>query len=132
MLGIILTAVLLVGPVEASISRVVDGDTYQVQARTWLDTQVTTFIRLKGIDTPERDARAKCPKEAELASKASTFVKDILKVDTLIYISNIEYDKYGGRVLADVRVGDQDLAKLLIDQGYARSYDGKKKESWCK
>ncbi len=132
MTSLILAAALILGPVEAEVIRVLDGDTYQVKANTWLDTTVTTMVRLKGVDTPESGARAQCDRERELASKALDFVELKLPPGTKIKISNIEYDKYGGRVVANVLVGSEDLTNILINLNYAYPYKGGKKISWCK
>ena len=54
------------GPVHASVMRVVDGDTLEVEAPIWPQQWVRTFIRVGGIDAPEiRSHLAEC--EAELA-----------------------------------------------------------------
>jgi hypothetical protein len=42
-----------------------------------------------------------------------------------------EWDKYGGRILGDILVNEKPLSTLLIDNGFARKYNGEKKGSWC-
>jgi hypothetical protein len=43
------------GPVNAELLRVIDGDTIEVRARIWLGLDLTTRVRLSGIDAPELD-----------------------------------------------------------------------------
>ena len=47
-------------------------------------------------------------------------------------ITNYHYGKYGGRIVADVQIGDIDLAAFLISNKLAVQYDGgKKTKDWC-
>lgn len=135
MTGLLLAA-MLAGPIPCDVRRVLDGDTVEVQCSAWIGVAVTTLVRVRGIDTPEKAPRAKCPAEAALAIKASTFTKDALPPGTCIRVSAIENDKYGGRVVATVIYDAPlqrgvSLADGLIDAGLARSYDGGTKSSWC-
>ena len=50
----------------------------------------------------------------------------------LITFSELKWDKYGGRVLSDVKINNKSLAKDLINNGLGREYHGEKKQSWCK
>jgi len=127
-------AVLLTGPVPCDIARVLDGDTVQVVCRVWLGSNVTTLVRVRGIDTPEK--KGKCPAESALAIKASKFTTDALPPGTLVRLARVDNDKYGGRVVADVFYDSPlrrgvSLADELIAAGLAREYDGGTKSSWC-
>lgn len=117
--------------ITATVLKVVDGDTIKVSAHIWLGVDVETMIRIKGIDTPE--LRGKCPFEKELAKKAKNFVKEKLAPDSIVYLKSVEYDKYGGRVVAKVAdENKKDIGKELIKNGLARPYSGKKaKSNWC-
>jgi endonuclease YncB( thermonuclease family) len=131
-----LLAAVLSGPVGCDVTRVLDGDTFEAKCATWLGTEIKTLVRVRGIDTPEKAPRAKCPAEAALAVKATKLTKDALPPGTRVYISKIGEDKYGGRVVADVvydtpLVTGRWLADQLIEAGLARRYDGKAKGSWC-
>jgi micrococcal nuclease len=92
-------------------------------------------IRVLGVDTPEKGHRATCPQEAAAAEKASQFTKDSLnsaiKAKQPVLIEIQKHDKYGGRVLGDVLINGQKLSAMLIANGHARPYFGKKKSSWC-
>ena len=49
-----------------------------------------------------------------------------------VTISQVRIDKYGGRVDAVVSTRDTaDVSAALLNGGWARSYDGGRRESWC-
>jgi micrococcal nuclease len=120
------------GPVRAHVVKVVDGDTFQVIAEIWKGTYVLTDIRVGGVDTPEKKGRAKCAHEAALAEQASAATKALIDgKDVLLY--NVQYEKYGGRVLGDAKTTDgTSVAGNLVGKGLAKPYDGGTKSSWCK
>jgi len=113
------------------VIRVIDGDTIEVEA-PFLPKELKLFVRVLGIDTPEKGGRAECKAEADLAIKASEFTENFFKqLGSVAYFSNIKWDKFGGRVLANVRIHHDDLGEQLMIRGYARAYSGEKKKSWC-
>lgn len=120
---------LLAGPVLAKVVRVVDGDTLLVRAHIWLGQEVETAVRLEGIDTPELKAR--CETERAKAEAARDYLSRRLEGQT-VQLINILTDKYGGRVLANVRdASGSDLSKDLVLAGFARRYDGGQRQTWC-
>lgn len=122
------------GPFEWPIVKVVDGDTIQVDP-DWLPEGLKLSIRVLGVDTPEKAPKAKCDKEAELGKKATEFTTKLIKEAQArkapITFTKIEWDKFGGRMLAYVNVDGKDLTTELINNGLARKYNGEKKSSWC-
>jgi endonuclease YncB( thermonuclease family) len=89
-----------------------------------------TKVLINGIDTPEKGSRAKCKKENELAMQATKFTTDLVGNKELL-LTPIKWDKYGGRLIANVKVGGVDIAQELLKKGLARVYSGDKKKSWC-
>jgi endonuclease YncB( thermonuclease family) len=121
------------GPIEAVVVRVIDGDTVEVRAFPWLDMTITTRVRVAGIDTPEKGSRAKCAAEAALADRASAATRAALPEGAVVRLSDVEQDKYGGRVVAKIADPQgRDVGKALIKAHLARTYDGGTKSSWCK
>lgn len=121
----------LVGPVMARVVQVKDGDTVQISAETLPGYFVTTDIRIGGIDTPEKGGRADCPSEAARATRATAATRTLIE-GQLVQLSNVEFEKYGARMLGAIRTQDGiDAAQNLITQGLARPYDGGTKQSWC-
>ena len=99
------------GPVAAELLRVIDGDTIEVRARIWLDLDLTTRVRLAGIDAPELDGA--CPEERRLAQIARTSLGATLGLGP-VWLSDIRHDKYGGRVVADVLLRDGHSASAAM------------------
>ncbi len=120
---------MLAGPVPARLVAVIDGDTIRVRARIWLDQEVETAVRLFGIDAPE--LKGACAAERALAADARDFLAVRVGAGELA-LSDIAYDKFGGRVVARVRTSaGLDLATALLAAGLARPYDGGPRPSWC-
>jgi micrococcal nuclease len=118
-------------PQECKVIRVVDGDTLEVPL-SCLPKDMKLFVRVLGVDTPEKAGRAKCPAEAQLAEKASAHTKKLVSdANSVAIVSDPKWDKFGGRMNAYVNLNGTDLTKSLIDNGLARPYQGEAKQSWC-
>ena len=117
------------GPYVATVKRVIDGDTIIVDVPVWLGVALATSVRLRGIDTPEM--RGDCQREKDLAAQA----KERLTRETTpqVRLTNIEGDKYYGRVEADVTTVPDglNLADAMLASGLARPYDGGERGDWC-
>jgi micrococcal nuclease len=124
----------LPGPIPADVVRVVDGDTVEVDARIWLGQKVRTQVRVQGIDTPE--LAGKCESERALAKRAKEHLTKLLAGGPA-ELRDVDFDKYGGRVLARVfaapgaALGGADVAAQLIGAGLARPYAGGARVPWC-
>jgi endonuclease YncB( thermonuclease family) len=119
----------LEGPVRAEVLRVVDGDTLEVQAEIWLGQSLTVGVRIRGIDAPEMKAR--CEREKTMAEAATARLAEVTATGT-VRLTNIENDKYGGRVLADVLTDDGvALGTVMLKSGLVRAYDGGSRAPWC-
>jgi micrococcal nuclease len=123
-----LAAEALAGPISATVERVVDGDTVDVKARIWLGQTVAVRVRIDGIDAPEMEAR--CVEERSMAVAARDYLMHRL-MGTDVTLTRVVYDKYGGRVRANVADGHGDVAAALISAGLARTYHGEKRAPWC-
>lgn len=114
------------------ITGLIDGDT----VRTFLPIECPLCegsVRVYGIDTPESSMRyAKCEKEVALGLQATEFVRALIGKNTIMEVTNVDWDKYGGRVLGNVSVGGKDIATELINAGLAAPYYGVgTKKDWC-
>jgi endonuclease YncB( thermonuclease family) len=113
----------------AEVLRVIDGDTFQARVRVWPGLDVDTKVRLRGIDAAELHAR--CADEFAKAQAARTALGTILS-EGGVAISQVGLDKYGGRVDAAVSTrSTADVSAALLKGGFARSYDGGRRGSWC-
>jgi len=89
-------------------------------------------IRIRGIDTPERGWRADCDKEKQLAEDARQYLSELIGNSRTMKVTNFKYGKWGGRIVADVRINGIDIGPELIKKGYAVEYDGgTRTSSWC-
>jgi endonuclease YncB( thermonuclease family) len=114
---------------SAEVVRVIDGDTFQARVQVWPGLSVDTKVRLRGIDAPELHAR--CADEYAKAQAARAALETMLAAGG-VTISRVGIDKYGGRVDAAVATRDTaDVSAALLNGGWARSYDGGRRGSWC-
>jgi endonuclease YncB( thermonuclease family) len=116
------------GPFQAEVLRVVDGDTIEARVHIWLGQDVTTDVRIRGIDAPELKGR--CREETIMAAAATDRLAAL--AGDAIRLSDVSEDKYGGRVLARVEnAGGGDVAALMLESGLARPYIGGRRGDWC-
>lgn len=107
-----------------------DGDTIYVNIPGLPGEIAEMSVRVRGVDTPE--IRGKCESEKSLAGKARDFARQSLKSAKRVEFCEPEWGRYGGRVVASVRIDGRALDQELINQGLARPYDGKtKRQPWC-
>lgn len=113
----------------AEVVRVIDGDTFEARVRVWPGLDVDTKVRLRGIDAAELHAR--CAGELAEAQAARAALQSLL-AEGGVTVSRVGVDKYGGRIDAAIATrGTADVSAALIKGGFARSYDGRKRGSWC-
>ncbi len=108
-----------------------DGDTLTVNLPGLPPTLNPVAVRLRSVDTPESGGRAKCAGERKLAERATLFTRNAITAARRIEFEEPSWDKYGGRIDADVWVDGKLLSDQLIAAGLARQYDGGKRRGWC-
>ena len=122
-------AVVIKGAYAGDLLRVIDGDTFEARVHLWPGLDVTTRVRLRGIDAPEMKAR--CPEERTKAEAARDALAAIL-AEGEITVLDVGVDKYGGRVLAAAATRrTPDVSAALLDKGLARAYAGGRRAGWC-
>ena len=116
------------------VNRVVDGDTIDVTIDLGFDLYKKERVRVAGVDTPEK--RTRDLEEKELGIHATNWLKEKLDGaisgdDDLVIRTELVggMGKYG-RLLGWLYIGDSELSlnELMIDEGYAWSYDGGTKQ----
>jgi endonuclease YncB( thermonuclease family) len=113
----------------AEVLRVLDGDTFEARVNLWPGLDVTTRVRLRGIDAPELKAR--CSEERDMAEAARDMLRTILAHGG-VRIADVTLDKYGGRVVADASTAVRpDVSSALLEKGLVRRYSGGRREGWC-
>ncbi|WP_417822664.1 thermonuclease family protein [Thalassospira lucentensis] len=107
-----------------------DGDTIYVAIPGLPGEIANMSVRVRGVDTPE--IRGKCESEKHLAKQARDYARNRLKSAKSVEFCEPEWGRYGGRVVASVRIDGSPLDVELISNGLARAYDGKtKRQPWC-
>ena len=106
------------------VSKVVDGDTIDVDIDLGFDISFSSRVRLAGIDTPE--SRTKDLYEKKLGLESKEWLKKALEHADKVVIKTekINSTEKFGRVLGWLFVDDVNLNLAMIDQGYAWSYMG--------
>ena len=101
------------------VTCIVDGDTlWYLQVK----------YRLKDIDTPEMAPRHKCVQEGLQARLARARLQNILSSDDFT-ITTHGKDRYG-RTLAHFHIGDTTAGQMLVNEGLAKVWEGRRAE-WC-
>lgn len=109
------------GPVEATVNRVVDGDTITVNGTIRGNDYTDKKVRVMFIDTPEvhDNSHGKAIPEGR---HATTLLKKHLKPGdrvTLVHPEgSIGFDRYG-RLLAMVLFNETSIEELMIRSGYS-------------
>lgn len=111
------------------VVRVIDGDTFEARVHLWPGLEMTTRVRLRGIDAPEM--KAACGEEQRMAEAAAEALRAQL-ADGDVAIFNIGPDKYNGRVVADAATRrTPNVSNALLASGHARQYQGGRRGGWC-
>lgn len=107
-----------------TLTGVTDGDTVTIAGDR---------IRIANIDAPEL-RRAKCDAEHRLAEIAKTRMADLLRSGEIeVHVGDPKdgrtKDRHG-RTLATITVDGKDVGEIMIAEGLARPWEGKRKP-WC-
>lgn len=98
------------------ITCVVDGDTF------WISGEK---VRLESIDAPE--VNGACKHERELAQRATRRLSELLGGE--IKLARNGKDRYG-RTLARVHTAGGEAGAILVSEGFAQVWKGRKAQ-WC-
>ena len=121
--------------IEARVYKVYDGDTCSILYKLG-DRVMKTSLRIVGIDCPELRPKRLTEEMKVMEAKAAAVCRDFVKsliLEKIVQVMFVGNDKYGGRLLANIYIPGDDLMLLsdvMITQGYAKPYDGAKKEPW--
>lgn len=111
------------GDAERIHWRVIDGDTFE-------DLVTGDRYRLENIDTPETGSRARCRAERELGDRATARARAFIAGARRLDVRRTgRIDRYD-RIIAFVRINGRDLGELMIGEGLARPWRGRR-EPWC-
>ncbi len=124
---------------EAKVLKVIDADTLKLEIYLWPGLVETVNVRSRGVDAPESlPGRYHCEREHELGEDAKASIERKFKPGTPVIVSAISYDKYGGRVVAQIDRWASDrftsvAEELLQKEGeWGVPYNGEgPKHNWC-
>jgi len=102
---------------KAKVTKIVDGDTIDVDIDLGFYIRVTKRIRFSFINAPERYTDA--------GKQATSFLNSTIPVGSFVIIKTEidKADKYG-RVLAEIFTDENSISvnKTMIEKGYAEYY----------
>lgn len=113
----------------AKVLKVYDADTITV-AFKFKDQIIRYNLRIDKIDSPE--LKSKNMEESSSAKLAQEYLSNLI-LNKIVQIKLKKFDKYG-RILSDIFLvsneNEKNIANILVNGGYVRQYDGKKKKDW--
>lgn len=116
--------------IKAEVNYIFDGDTFSAKVFLNKDIKISVRVRILDIDTPEISGQ--CQNEIGKANLAKERLKELLPIGSFVKLSNIKDDKYLGRIDAYViNSKGQNVSDIMIKEGFARKYKGKKRLPWC-
>jgi len=99
------------GPYPATVNRVVDGDTLEVDVDLGFGLVMRLRCRLYGVNAPE----LKTPE----GKAAAAYLRTTLYPGVEVTVYSHGWDKYGGRFDGTVYVGSADLSEVMVKAGHA-------------
>ena len=118
---IVVSILLCTASCEPAEIRVWDGDSIRLGT-----TRQSEAVRIFNIDAPEIEGQ--CAYETDLALQSKIGLAELLKGQR-IEILHQGTDRYG-RTLAAIRVEGRDVGDILVSEGLARTWAGRR-EPWC-
>jgi endonuclease YncB( thermonuclease family) len=85
-------------------------------------------VRVNGIDTPDLTGGRRETRELAFGGRQTVIAE--FKAAKVIKLKNMRRDPGAFRIIADVEVDGRNLAKILLDGGYAKSYTGGTRPKW--
>jgi endonuclease YncB( thermonuclease family) len=119
---------LLYGPYQAKIVRVMDANTLKLNVAVWPGQVNQIILKVADIETPQ--TKGFCETERLMAREARAFTNSFLGRSVLL--EDLQLSQKEGVYTATVKNdrGD-DLARALMDAGYAVKFDEQKRSNWC-
>lgn len=118
---IVVSVLLCMASCEPTEIRVWDGDSIRLGAG-----RQSEAVRIFNIDAPEIEGQ--CAYESDLALQAKIRLAELLQ-GRRVEILRQGTDRYG-RTLAAIHVEGQDVGDILVSEGLARTWTGRR-EPWC-
>jgi micrococcal nuclease len=106
------------------VTKIVDGDTIDVEIDLGFNISYSQRVRLNGIDTPE--SRTTNLEEKKLGLEVKEYLKNRLegKKDIVIKTEKPDSSEKYGRILGTLTIDGASINQEMVDKGYAWGYDG--------
>jgi endonuclease YncB( thermonuclease family) len=114
---------------QGKVVSVYDGDTVKIVFPLTDKEPERLFkwnCRLINVDTPE--LRTKNKKEKEFGKKVRDMLREKI-LNNVVNVKCLDFDKYG-RLLVEIFYEGVSINQWLIDNNYAKVYQGGKKSKW--
>ena len=115
---------------KAKVTKVIDGDTVDLEIKLGFNIIYTERFRLWGINSPE--SRSANLQEKELGEKAKLALESLLFDENgskEVLVHTVKKEKFG-RILAELFVDELNIGQELIKMGLAREYFGERRVPW--
>ena len=117
---------------ECKVISIYDADTVTI-ALYWNNRFYKVKCRLLGIDSAEK--RTKNQDEKKVSLNATKWLQNLI-LNKIIWVKCGKWGKYGGRMIGELYLNKKDiktdisLNNLIVQNGFAYYYDGKKKKQF--
>ena len=113
----------------AEVVRIIDGDTFEARVRVWPGLDVNTKVRLRNIDAPELHAR--CSDELEKRKLHGRRWRRCWRPAGLRFRGSGSTNMPAASMPLVATRNTADVSAALLNGGWARSYGGGRRGSWC-
>jgi endonuclease YncB( thermonuclease family) len=132
-----LNAALFPAEYEATLIRVIDGDTIKLQLEIYPKLYKEVNLRVAGIDTPEvrrgkKNGKAIPACEVIFGKATRQYVRQLLKKSKRLQVKNVDLSKtkYANRINGELFFDGQSYAQHMLDRGWAVTYNGGPRTLW--
>lgn len=109
---------------RAVCTRVVDGDTVDLQLSLGFNVFMQERVRILGIDTSEIYGVKRGSEEYNKGMLSKVRVEELVMGKDLTVVTHKDKKGKYGRYLAEIFVDDVNVGDLLIKEGLAQKYEG--------
>jgi micrococcal nuclease len=107
---------------NATLDRVIDGDTVDLVIDLGFDITIKQTVRLNGINTPELHSTN--PTEKAAAEKAKARLNELLTGQPLIVNTKKDSREKYGRLLAEIFINNTSVNQQMLTEGLGVAYSG--------
>lgn len=106
---------------KASLVRVIDGDTVELDIDLGMNVFVREKVRLAGIDTPETYGVKKESEEYKLGMAAKVRIHQLLYNAVLVIQTTKDKKGKYGRYIVSIIANGQNVGDILLKEGHAKA-----------